>query len=191
VSVRRSAILSGYAVAGAVAMLAAACSPGPLSRPGTAAPMNNPIPLGSDAGSGVLESARRQLTGTWDLVALEAAPEEGNSDKRETIDASGTLTYDEYGNLTIDAHTTDPDAPRAARQANILTFKGRAVIDVAKSELKLMDLTGNVDPDEVLAPERRRKYEIAGEMLKLSSFDERGRVTAISTWRRRQQGDVS
>lgn len=184
-SARRSSILLRYAVAAAVAVLAAACSPGPISRPGTAAPMNNPIPLGSDPGSGALESARRQLTGTWDLVALEAVPEESDSSKREPIDASGTLTYDEYGNLTIDAHTTDPDAPRAARQASILTFKGRAVIDVPKSELKLMDLTGNVDPNEVLTPERRRKYEINGEVLKLSSFDDRGRVTAISTWRRR------
>ena len=45
-----------------------------------------------------------------------------------------------------------------------------------------MDVTGNVDPDEVLSPERRRKFEVDFETLKLSSFDESGQVTAISTW---------
>ena len=73
------------------------------------------------------------------------------------VTASGTLTYDEYGNLTIDAHTTDPDAPVAAREVSLITFSGRAVVDVPHSELRLMALTGNVDPNEVLAPERRRR----------------------------------
>jgi len=52
--------------------------------------------------------------------------------------------------------------------------------------LKLMDVTGNVNPDEVLSPERRRRYEVDADTLKLSSFDERGQVTAISSWRRRR-----
>jgi hypothetical protein len=69
----------------------------------------------------------------------------------------------------------------------VLTFKGRAVIDVVNNELKLMDLTGNVDPNEVLAPERRRRYVFEGDLLRLSSFDDKGLVTAISTWRRRPQ----
>ena len=62
------------------------------------------------------------------------------------VQATGILVYDEFGNLTIDAHTTDPAAPVAAREATMLSFKGRAVIDVEKRELKLMDLTGNVNP---------------------------------------------
>ena len=81
------------------------------------------------------------------------------------MQATGTLVYDEFGNLTIDARTTDPAAPVAARESNLLSFKGRAVIDAAKSELKLMDLTGNVNPDEVLSPERRRRYEVNGDTL--------------------------
>jgi hypothetical protein len=145
--------------------------------------MNKPVAIGSEEGSGALESTRRQLTGTWELVALESAPR--GDDARVPVQASGTLIYDDFGNLTIDAHTTDPAAPVAAREANILAFKGRAVIDLARSELKLMDVTGNVNPDEVLAPERRRRYEITGDVLKLSSFNERGQVTAIATWRRR------
>ena len=127
---------------------------------------------------------RRQLEGTWELVALESVPPGGGT--RVPLTATGTLTYDGFGNLTIDAHTTDPAAPVAAREANMLSFKGRAVIDAVNSELKLMDLTGNVDPNEVLAPERRRRYAFEADNLRLSSFDERGEITAVSTWHRRR-----
>jgi hypothetical protein len=127
--------------------------------------------------------ARQQLSGTWELVALESIPPGGGA--RAPIDASGTLTYDEFGNLTISARTKDPDAPVAALEKSSLSFKGRAVIDTVNQELKLMDLTGNVDPNEVLAPERRRRYVFEGDKLKLSSFDARGEVTAISTWQRK------
>jgi len=146
--------------------------------------MNKPVALGDDPSSGNVEAVRRRLFGTWDLVSLEAAPPGGGA--RAQITASGTLVYDEYGNLTIDAHTTDMDAPVAAREVSLVTFSGRAVIDVPKSELKLMALTGNVDPNEVLSPERRRKFEVTDETLKLSSMDARGEVTAISIWRRRK-----
>jgi hypothetical protein len=169
--------------AAAAIFLIAACSPGPLSAPKQARPMNKPVALNSEDSSGTLESARRQLTGTWDLVTLEYSPQ-GN-DTRVPVKASGTLIYDDYGNLTIDAHTTDPAAPVAARESNILAFKGRAVIDTTRNELKMMDLTGNVDPNEVLAPERRRKYEVHENTLMLSSFNDRGQVTAITTWKRR------
>ena len=145
--------------------------------------MNNPVPLSSDAGSGAVESARRQLFGTWDLTALEYAPTAGAA--RVPVKAQGTLVYDEYGNLTIDARTTDPNAPVAAREVSRLSFKGRAVIDTVKQELKLMDLTGNANPDEVLSPERRRKYVVTMDTLTLSSFDDKGTVTAITTWHKR------
>ena len=81
------------------------------------------------------------------------------------VKATGTLTYDQYGNLTINARTTDPNAPVAAREVPRVSFKGRAVIDVVNHELKLMDVTGNVNPDEVLAPERRRRYVFEGDLL--------------------------
>jgi hypothetical protein len=103
------------------------------------------------------------------------------------VKATGTLVYDEYGNLTIDAQTNDPAAPVAAREVNVLSFKGRAVVDAVNSELKLMNLTGNVDPNEVLSPEFRRRFAFEADTLRLSSFDAQGRVMAISTWRRRKE----
>ena len=159
------------------------CTQAPLTRPTVAAPMNQPIALGSTSTGGELESARQQLLGTWELIALESAKDDG---PRAPVRATGTLTYDQYGNLTIEARTTDAAAPAAALEVDRLSFKGRAVIDVAKSELKLMDLLGNVDPNEVLNPERRRRFSVEHEILTLSSFDDHERITAISTWRRQQ-----
>jgi hypothetical protein len=178
--------LAAVASIGAVTALGgAACSPGPLTPPTHGAPMNKPVPVGrNDDAGGAMELARRQLQGTWELIALEYSLTSDGA--RVPVQATGTLSYDDFGNLTIDAHTSDQAAPVAAREVNKLSFTGRAVIDAARRELKMMDLTGNANPDEVLSPERRRRYEFGDDTLKLSSFDDGGQVTAISTWRRRQ-----
>ena len=143
-----------------------------------------PVRMGDvDTGAGSLEAVRRQLQGTWELVSLAVVPPGGGAPV--PLAAKGTLTYDEYGNLTVDAHTDDPNAPQAARSANLLSFKGRAVIDAARSELKLMDVTGSVDPATVISTERRRRFAFEGDLLKLSSLEPDGQVAATATWRRR------
>lgn len=148
--------------------------------------MNKPVALNADAASGSVENARQQLMGTWELTALEMSPQSGGA--RVPVKATGTMTYDQFGNLTIDARTNDPAAPVAAREVTRLSFKGRAVIDVVSKELKLMDLKGNVDPNEVLSPEQRRRYEFdTFDTLKLSTFDASGQVTAVTNWRRVKQ----
>jgi hypothetical protein len=135
-------------------------------------------------GADTIEAVRRQLSGTWELVALESSPNPGAP--RVAVQATGTLVYDEYGNLTIDARTTDPAAPVAAREVPVITFKGRAAIDPVKKELTMMEMVGNVDPDEVLSTKRRRVFQVDADTLKLSSIDESGDIAAVSTWRRRR-----
>ena len=103
------------------------------------------------------------------------------------VKATGTLVYDEYANLTIDARTADPNAPVAAREVPTVSFKGRATIDPVRKELMLMNVTGNVNPNEVLAPDRRRKFEVDFELLTLSSMNAKGEVTAVTKWRRRKE----
>jgi hypothetical protein len=137
-----------------------------------------------DQGVNSLESVRRQLLGTWELVGLELAPKPGAT--RVPVAAAGVLTYDEYANLTIDAKTTDPAAPVAAREVNLLSFRGRAAIDPVKKELRLMNLTGNANPDEVLLPNQRRLFEVTDETLKLSTVDEKGEISAVTNWKRRR-----
>jgi len=136
-----------------------------------------------DTSAGSLEAVRRQLQGTWELVSLAVVPAGGGAPV--PLAARGTLVYDEYGNLTVDAHTNDPNAPEAARTANLISFKGRAVIDAPKSELKLMDVTGSVDPNTVISTERRRRFAFDGDLLKLSSLQPDGQVAATATWKRR------
>jgi hypothetical protein len=170
--------------ASAALLLTVACTPGPLSGPVSTAPMSNPRAISQDPSTSGVEAVRRQLAGTWDLVSLETSS--GANGARAQVTATGTLVYDEFGNLTIDARTTDPDAPVAAREVPIVSFKGRAVIDTTQRELRLMALTGNVDPNEVLSPEQRRKYEFTTiDGLKLTSVDANGAVTAVSVWKRR------
>jgi hypothetical protein len=170
------------AVVAAAVMAAAACTPGPLSSPkGAAARTPGGGQLDTDSPTGSVETTRRLLAGTWSLVSLQYAPTGG---KLANIKATGTLTYDDFGNLTIDARTTDPNAPVAAREVNMMSFKGRAVIDTVKGELQMMAVTGNVNPDEVLSPEWRRRYEVTPSTLKLTSFNDKGDVTAVSTWHR-------
>ncbi len=149
-----------------------------------AAPRERPIKGGDvDTGPGSVEAVRRQLEGTWDLVSLAVTPKGGAAPV--TVAAQGSLTYDKYGNLKIEARTSDSYAPEAAQSGGVLEFEGKAVIDAANSELKLTDMTGNVDPNAVLSPERRRRYAFEGDLLRLSSMDASGNVTATATWRRR------
>ena len=129
-----------------------------------------------------LLAVHRQLAGTWELVSLTVVPT-GES-VPVPVAAVGTMTYEKDGNLTIDAHTSDSYAPQAAQSAGVLSFKGK-VIDAGKGELKLTDPTGKVDPNAVQSSEWRRRYSFEGDMLRLSSIDGAGRVTATSTWRRR------
>jgi len=162
-------------------VITAGCTQAPLTRPTVAAPMNQPVALGSTPTEGELASARQQLQGTWDLVALQLRQDSGAF---VPIRATGILTYDAFGNLTIEARTTDPAAPVAAREVDKVAFKGRAVLDLVRGELKLMDFSGNADPNEVLAIERRRQFKIDGDALTLSSLDEQNQVTAVATWHR-------
>ena len=129
-----------------------------------------------------LEAVHRQLAGTWELVSLTVAPT-GQS-APVPVAAVGALTYGKDGTLTIDAPTSDSYAPQAAQSAGVLSFKGK-VIDAGNGELKLTDMAGTVDPKTVRSSEWRRRYGFEGDLLRLSSIDAEGRVTATSTWRRR------
>src|SRR5258706_4274980 len=111
----------------AAAVTSTGCTQAPLTHPTVAAPMNLPIAIGSTPTGGELEAARQQLVGAWELVALESTQGDG---PRAPVRASGTLTYDQYGNLTIEARTTDAAAPAAARAVDLMAFKRLAVNDV-------------------------------------------------------------
>jgi hypothetical protein len=142
-----------------------------------------PINMGPvDTGPGSVESVRRQLEGTWDLVQLTTYPTAGQP---ITHGARAVLTYDAYGNLTIDGHLAQAGDTVGAG-GPLLSFKGRAVLDSDRHQLRLMDPKGPQEalPAEV-SPDLVRRYEFEGDLLKLSTVDASGQPTASATWKKR------
>lgn len=148
-----------------------ACAASPRTRPLKIAPA-------SDS----LIQVRKQLEGTWDLTSLSIVREDAVT---VSVNARGVLVYDAYGNLTISGTITDAAYP-AASASRVLSFKGRAVIDEANKQLKLLDVEGDAkDLGPQISPERTRRYEFDGEVLRLTSVDASGRATTVATWHKR------
>ena len=100
-----------------------------------AAPVGRPVKMGPvDTGAGSLESVRRQLQGSWELVTLEVMAPGGAPTK---VPATGHLKYDEYGNLTMDGRVT---AAAGGVDPNVLNMSGRAVIDPDKHMIRFQDV---------------------------------------------------
>ena len=151
-----------------------------------AGPRRTPI-KGADVqtGSGSLTAMRQSLEGSWTLVRIEEY--EANGTPRP-IPAKGTLTYDDFGNLTIDGELTDP----AGNQARMpLTFKGRIVIDAAKGLIYPQDVEGTTEPFAkelaAVSPDKVRKYSIEGNDLTITYLDKAGKPTATTAWKRNAQ----
>jgi hypothetical protein len=122
-----------------------------------------------------LQQVRKQLEGSWDLVSLEIHPASGQP---VSVGARAVLVYDAYGNLEISGVVTD-SAQAKALDSTVLTSKGRAVIDQANKRIRLTDVASEVSADKT------RLYEFEGNLLRLTSVDASGRVTAVATWKKR------
>lgn len=134
-----------------------------------------------DTGAGSTESVRRQLEGTWILDSFTVFDGSGTP---RAVGASGSLTYDAFGNLVLIGKIDDPAA--AGAHANSLAFKGRAVVDPGAHRLVLADLQGNVDASALpanMSPEKVRFYSFEGETLSLETRDGT-RVLARTVWKK-------
>lgn len=136
-----------------------------------------------ETGAGTTESVRKQLEGTWMLSSFTVFDAAGTP---TDVKASGSLTYDAYGNLVLIGKLADPAA--AGALADSLAFKGRAVVDVAAQRLVLADVEGNVDASALpanMTPDKVRFYAFQGDTLSLETRDG-ARVLARTVWRRSQ-----
>ena len=156
-----------------------ACAPAPSRRPVKAGPV--------DAGPGSLESVRRQLEGRWELVSFETVTPAGQS---RTVAASGLLTYDAYGNVTLQGQLLDEADRKAYGDAPaVLNISGRAVIDVASGSFRIVDATSDrpveaADSLKTVSLDKVRYYAFEGDLLKTIVKDAGGRTTATATWKR-------
>jgi len=145
-----------------------------------------PIPLGPvESGPNSLESVRRVFEGSWDLVSAETYNAAGQP---AAMKGKGRLTYDAYGNLTVDARFDEGQEQADGSISKLLSYKGRAVIDVAASRLVLQDMqkrsTSSADVPEAMAANNVRYYSFDGDLLTLTIKDAAGKTTAKTVWRR-------
>jgi hypothetical protein len=149
-----------------------------------------PIPLGPvESGPNSLEAVRRVFEGSWDLVSAESY---GATGQPVAIKGKGRLTYDAYANLTIDARFDEGQEQTDGSIAKLLSYKGRAVIDVAASRLVLQDMqkrseSGAEAPDG-MSTANVRYYSFDGDLLTLTIKDAAGKTTAKTVWRRISSG---
>lgn len=167
--------------AAALAMLAGiACTPAPRVRPVKGDDV--------DAGPESLTAARKFLEGRWTLEQFEVFPP---GKPPITLKGSGTLNYDEFGNLRIEIRADEKSADllRAAgietRDGTIST-DGRTVVDLQNRTLSyvLPGQTVGAPAAGPLAPSRLRHWEVKGDLLFLSTWDDNNRPLSTGRWRR-------
>jgi len=156
-----------------LALAGAACKAGPTGRPVRTGPVNT--------GPGSLEATRRTLEGTWTLASLEAV---GAGGARRPVKATGTLTYDAFGNMLIRGVIDDA----ALKGSLALDYDGRILIDPAKKEFYAENLKSDqpVDPKQIapIAPDKIRRYELSPDSFVVTYVDAAGNPTAVARWRR-------
>ena len=145
-----------------------------------------PIPLGPvESGPNSLESVRRVFEGSWDLVSAETYNAAGQP---AALKGKGRLTYDAYGNLTVDARFEEGQEQADGSISKLLSYKGRAVIDVAASRLVLQDMqkqtASSANVPEAMGTQNVRYYSFDGDLLTLTIKDAGGKTTAKTVWRR-------
>ena len=171
----RSAQVTAAVVAGLTVAVLAGCAAAP--RPD--------LQRGArvDTGPDSLEAVRRQLSGTWELVSFEAFTVPGEATQ---VRASGRLTYDEFGNLTVTGQVDEIDRERD--RATLFYMSGRLAFDLARRRFLILDAVTNLPFEEAdfatASLDRFRHYEFVDDLLRLTVRDERGEATALLTWRR-------
>jgi hypothetical protein len=155
----------------------------------TSAPWNKPITLGpAETGAGSTAAARKFLEGRWSLVSYDIVTSETSSLR---LAGSGMLTYDAFGNMTLEIRVDDQTAQTLA-SAGIptadgrLSSSGRTVVDMQQRTLTFV-LEGQPAlgaPSGPLALNRPRHWEVEGEVLTLKTKDPSGRDLSIGRWQR-------
>jgi hypothetical protein len=153
------------------------------------APRERPIPTTRIAqGPGTLQEARKFLEGRWSLMSFEVYPA---GRQPIALKGSGVLTYDDFGNLDIEIRV-DEETARSLDQAGIVTeggvisSKGRTVIDLQNRRLTYViegqPATGA--PSGPLAANRPRYWQVDGDVLTLTTKDDKGNPLSVGRWKR-------
>lgn len=141
-------------------------------------------------GPGTATEARKYLEGTWSLLSFTAyLPEGGRVDAK----ATGTLTYDDFGNLFMEFTTDDATAAALAKdgipfQNGRFSAKGRTAVDMQNKTLTFV-LQGSpawsVPPAGPLSASHKRHWQVDGNRLTLTTKDAAGKDETVATWQKK------
>lgn len=153
------------------------------------APSQRPMKGGDvDAGPESITAARKFLEGRWTLESFEVFPP---GKAAITLKGSGTLNYDDFGNLRIEIRADEKSADllRAAgieMRDGTISSDGRTVVDLQNRTLSYV-LPGQKPGDPgagPLSPSRLRHWEVKGDLLFLSTKDEAGKTLSTGRWKK-------
>jgi hypothetical protein len=155
-----------------------ACAGGPRERNVRMAPV--------DTGAGSLTAARKYLEGRWTLESFDVHPP---GKPVVMLKGQGTLTYDAFGNLTMEIRTDQATAD-LLRAAGIDTLDGtissvgRTAVDMQNRTLTYViegQPAAGIGP---LATSRPRYWQVEGNTLTLTTKDDAGNPASVSRWRK-------
>jgi hypothetical protein len=157
-------------------MLGSGCHAQPSQRPAKAGPV--------DTGAGSLTAARKYLEGQWSLESFEIYPP---GKPAIQLKGSGTLVYDEFGNLKIDVRA-DQASTDVLRDAGIdlkdgvLASEGRTVVDMQNRTLTYV-VPGQTGSGP-LSLSRPRHWVVQTNVLTLTTQDANGKPLSVARWRK-------
>jgi hypothetical protein len=161
----------------AVALVGVGCHAQPSQRPMKAGPV--------DTGLGSLTAARKYLEGQWSLESFEIFPP---GKPPIQLKGSGTLSYDEFGNLKIDVRA-DEASTDLLRDAGIdlkdgvLASSGRTAVDMQNRTLTYV-VPGQTAGTGPLSLSRPRHWVVEGNLLTLTTQDTAGKPLSVAKWRK-------
>ena len=177
---RNVRVFAGWSCLGFVLVGLAGCAAAPRQRAREGGPV--------DTGAGTLTSARKFLEGRWSLESFQVFPA---GKPPVTIKGQGTVSYDDFSNLTMDVRADEASA-QALRAAGVevknngFSTTGRAVVDMQKKTLTYVvskdgSIAGQTGPLDLNLP---RHWEVEGDKLTLTTKDASGAPQFVSIWRR-------
>ena len=157
-----------------------------LASSGITASQRGPV----DTGPGTLTAARKYLEGRWRLISYEVRLP---GKEPMILKNEGTLTYDAFGNLTIEVHV-DPEQAQTLREGGIPTDNGRlrtsgkTAINLQARTLTFL-LPNQPKLGEKSGPfalNRPRHWEVEGNKLTLTTNGDDGKPASIGRWEKAQ-----
>jgi hypothetical protein len=141
-----------------------------------------------NTGPGSVKVARQYLEGRWTLVSFAVYPPSGAP---VTVNATGTLVYDDFGNLTMDLGVDEAGAAVMQKsgipvEKGRFTSSGRTIVDMQGRSLRYVLDTppavgGQAGP---LAMSRPRYWERDGNTLTLTTKDDNGKPLSVGRWQK-------